>query len=196
VEQAAVQRRKLGRAESTGGGGQRQRAGAQIAPGEEVSGIERRAADQRVQPVHHHLRQARFLAGQRQRRGRYPEAARHHEQALAVFREAGEQARAVQSLNGLGEVHLATGRTREARSQYDAALTLATRSRDRYEQARAHSGLAAIHQATGQADQAIEHWREALDRFTRLGVPEADGARTSLAMLLPQQREEDVPVPS
>lgn len=71
----------------------------------------------------------------------------------------------------------AAGRVRDALTYHQRALALASKLGFRYEQARAYSGLGQAHQALGRRDRANHHWQEALDRFTRLGVPEAAEVR-------------------
>lgn len=64
-----------------------------------------------------------------------------------------------------------------ARIQHTAAHSLAAAITDEYEQARAHSGLARAYLAEGDLDRARYHQQDALRRYTRLGMPEADEIR-------------------
>ena len=61
------------------------------------------------------------------------------------------------------------------------ALAAALLIGNRHEQARAHRGLARALTAAGRDDEARPHWNSALDLYQRLGVPEADELRASLA---------------
>jgi len=118
-----------------------------------------------------------------QRQRRYQQAAEHHQQALALFREIGHRAGEAMALNAVGETHHVTGDPEHARANHDVALTLASRISDRYEQARAHNGLAHTHHASGDPDPARHHWRQALALYTDLGVPEADDIHAHLTAL-------------
>jgi tetratricopeptide (TPR) repeat protein len=111
------------------------------------------------------------------RQGRHAQAADHLRQAFAVCRLIGDRDGEAEVLNSIGESLHAIGDADQARSQHTAALTLAAQTGDRYEQARAHAGLARTFCAAGEPDQARHHWRQALIRYTDLGVPEADHVR-------------------
>src|SRR3984893_6490652 len=118
-----------------------------------------------------------------QQQGRYQQAADHHQQAITLFREIGDQDGEARALNTAGETLRATGRPSHARTQHAAALALASQIGDQYEQARAHDGLAHTHHATGNPSQARQHWHHALTLYTDLTVPDADTVRTHLAAL-------------
>ncbi|MGH3156420.1 MAG: tetratricopeptide repeat protein, partial [Streptosporangiaceae bacterium] len=117
------------------------------------------------------------------RQGRYTEATDHLSQALALHRENADKAAEAETLNGLGDVFLATGQHRQACTQYTAALDLAGQIGRKYEQARAHDGLGRAHHDLGDPVQARHHQQEALARYTELGDPEADQVRARLAGL-------------
>lgn len=118
-----------------------------------------------------------------QRQGDYEQAAEHHRQALALMREIGDQAGETEALNSLGETYLAAGELDEACIQHTAALTLATQIGDRYQQARAHDSLAHTYHTAGDLACARRHWRDAVNLFKDLDIPEADIARAHLAAL-------------
>ena len=122
-----------------------------------------------------------YLGEIRRRQGRYPDAVEHLERALRLFRETGDLSGEAEALNTLGDSLLATGQQPAARIRHTAALALAVETDDGYQQARAHSGLAATCEAGGRPDQARQHWRQALLRYTHLGVPEAGEVRARLA---------------
>ncbi|MGH3754071.1 MAG: ATP-binding protein, partial [Pseudonocardiaceae bacterium] len=150
-------------------------------------------ADDHLQPALALVREIDYLAVEAEvldnlgiahrRQGRHQQAVEHHQRAVALFREIGGRYCEATALNSLGETYHAVGQFDEARSQHTAALTLAAETDHRYEQARAHHGLAQTHHAAGDPDQARWHWREALTRYTDLGIPEADDVRAHLAAL-------------
>ncbi len=118
-----------------------------------------------------------------QQQGHYDRAVDHHRRALVLAREVGYPAGEVDALNGLGEALQAAGRPGQARPEHEAALALASRIGFRFEQARAHDGLAHIYLSTGDSGQARRHWRQALDIYTSLAVPNAAGVADHLASL-------------
>jgi tetratricopeptide (TPR) repeat protein len=83
------------------------------------------------------------------RQGRYPRAAEHHQQALALFHEIDHRHSEAVALKGVGETHHTTSHLDQAHAHHTTALTLATKIGDRYEQTRAHNGLAHTHHASG-----------------------------------------------
>jgi DNA-binding SARP family transcriptional activator/Tfp pilus assembly protein PilF len=115
------------------------------------------------------------------RQGRVQDAVGHLQEALALYRSIGERSGEASATNSLGEVLLATGRPGDARIQHGAALDLASAIGHGYEQARAHTGLGRVCQDTGDLVQARHHWQEALTRYAKLGVPEADQVRAQLS---------------
>jgi tetratricopeptide (TPR) repeat protein len=54
------------------------------------------------------------------------QAVGYHRRALGLFREIGDRTGEAETLNGLGEVFLATGRPGQARRHWQEALTLYT----------------------------------------------------------------------
>jgi tetratricopeptide (TPR) repeat protein len=115
-----------------------------------------------------------------QQLGRYDLALELQREALAVHRHNGALGGEAETLNDLGHTLRAAGRAGDALADHQRALALAGRFGYPYEQARAHAGLGHAYQALGRHDRARDHWREALDRFTRLGVPEAAEIRARL----------------
>jgi tetratricopeptide (TPR) repeat protein len=115
-----------------------------------------------------------------QRSGNHPQAIDYHQQALTLFREIGDRHGEAQTRNNLGIALTAARRYDQARAQHTAALAVAEQTGDRYEQGRAHHGLAGAFHATGDAEHARRHWRQALERYAELGVPEADEVRAAL----------------
>jgi tetratricopeptide (TPR) repeat protein len=114
------------------------------------------------------------------RAGNHSQAIDCHQQALDLFRDLGDRRGEAETRNNLGSTLSATRRYDQARTQHSAALTLAEQTGGRYEQGRAHHGLADTYHATGDPERARRHWQQALDRYTELGVPEADEVRAAL----------------
>jgi DNA-binding SARP family transcriptional activator/tetratricopeptide (TPR) repeat protein len=115
--------------------------------------------------------------------GHYAAAASHHRQALALFRQAGDRTGEAESLNGLGEVLLATGDARLAGYQHAAALSIASDIGDRREKARADDGLGRACHTLGNAEAALRYWQCALAGYAELGAPEAALVRGRLAAI-------------
>lgn len=110
----------------------------------------------------------------------YAEAIDHLHRALAFSRETGEHALETETLNTLGETLADMGQYVAALDRHRAALARGERSGDRYEQARALDGMARAHHATGERASARRLWRQALEIYLRLGVPEAARVRAHL----------------
>jgi tetratricopeptide (TPR) repeat protein len=117
------------------------------------------------------------------RTGRLDQAAEAYQQAADLFREIGARHVEVWPLNGLGETASADGRPADALTHHGAALTAAIDSAARDQQARAEAGLGNAHRDLGNRAAAREHYREALDLYASLGLPEADAIRAQLAAL-------------
>jgi tetratricopeptide (TPR) repeat protein len=116
------------------------------------------------------------------RLGRYEQATRNLEQALAMSRETGNRLVEADALNGLGDVLLRTGEADQARVRHATALQLASEAGAPLVQAHAHAGLGRAYYADGDPFRAGHHWVEALTRYTAIGAPEADEIRAKLAM--------------
>ncbi|MBG0831620.1 tetratricopeptide repeat protein [Planomonospora sp. ID67723] len=115
------------------------------------------------------------------RSGRYQHARDHYRQALAVIGETGDPVIKIAALNGLGQAACATGDPAQALDHHHQALKLALAMSHSYGQACAHCGIGdALHLTDRNA--ATESWRQALNLFTRLGVPETEEVRARLAL--------------
>jgi DNA-binding SARP family transcriptional activator len=103
--------------------------------------------------------------------GRYADAVDHHLSARQIMHELGDRRGVAYISNDLGNVLLAMGDPIGALAVHRHALELARLVHHRYEQGRALSGIGACHAET---DPAAAHraWRQALDIFTRLNLPE------------------------
>jgi tetratricopeptide (TPR) repeat protein len=113
-------------------------------------------------------------------------AGHHHEahtflqEALAIGQRTSDRNREAEALNGVAEVLHATGRLDEALANHRSALALARDIGQRDEQARAADGIAGIMSARGRLDEARRYWREAIDLYTALKMPQADKIRERL----------------
>jgi tetratricopeptide (TPR) repeat protein len=81
---------------------------------------------------------------------------------------------------GIADVHRGSGRYVEALDHYRAALTPAIQIGDVYEEAKILEGIAEAMLGTRKPHEARIMFRQALDIFERLGVPEAESARIRL----------------
>ena len=79
----------------------------------------------------------------------------------------------------------ASGRYGEALGQYHAVLRLAREIGDLYEEAKVLEGIAEATLSTRRPDAARIFFRQALDIFERLGVPEAESARVRMETIDP-----------
>lgn len=105
------------------------------------------------------------------RLGRYQEAAVHHEQALDLAREIGDDTEVGRALLGLGIVYWHLGRTAEAIGSGQQALDLYRESGDRLGQARVLGNLGNFHSMLGNYPEALDHHQRALDLFREVGDP-------------------------
>jgi DNA-binding SARP family transcriptional activator len=115
----------------------------------------------------------------------YDEALIHHEQARLIAEEIGNQSQQVIALRGIADVCRASGRYGEALDQYHAVLRLAREIGDLYEEAKVLEGIAEATLSTRRPDAARILFRQALDIFERLGVPEAESARVRMETMDP-----------
>jgi tetratricopeptide (TPR) repeat protein len=116
-------------------------------------------------------------------RGRHEAAVEVFERSLRMHRELSDRHGQAWVLNAHGEVMLASGRPDEALRLHTEARELAVEIKAADEQARAYAGLGRAHQALGDVAQARRRLERALDLFTELGMPNAEGVRTALREL-------------
>ncbi len=112
--------------------------------------------------------------------GCYYEALIHHEKAGMIAAEIGNLSQQVMALRGVADVHRGSGQYGEALECYQTALRLAREIGDPYEEAKLLEGMAETTLSTQGALAARIVFRQALDIFERLGVPEAESARIRL----------------
>jgi len=115
--------------------------------------------------------------------GRHAEALDQLELALDLGRTIGERGQEAYTLNSLGETARLLAEPVTALTHHEAAEAVARQIGYRREYARALAGQGHAHDALGDGDRARGLWREALEIYTDLGVPEAldDDARAQVA---------------
>jgi DNA-binding SARP family transcriptional activator len=110
------------------------------------------------------------------------QAAGQYQRALDIYLEAPEPTGETDARNGLGEAALAQGELQVARAQHEAALAIASKISP-HQQARAHDGLGDVSAAEGNTAEAGGHWRDALDLYVQMEVPEAGRVRAKLDVM-------------
>ena len=112
---------------------------------------------------------------------RYDETIRHHQTALALYREAGDLQGQTTTRSNLGEIQSRLGRHTEALHYLQRALAN-TRDADgdRYIEAAVLANLALTHQRLGHHREAVDHGEQALARFRQAGDLLAQGMALSV----------------
>jgi tetratricopeptide (TPR) repeat protein len=114
------------------------------------------------------------------RRREYQHASGYLRQALALFREAGDQEGEIEALQNLAKAVQGDSQTAAARVEMSAALRLAAETGNTYQEASAHGGLAESHHCAGEDEQARHHGQQALTLYAQFGAPEADQVQSRL----------------
>jgi tetratricopeptide (TPR) repeat protein len=109
------------------------------------------------------------------RLGRYQEAAEHHERALDLARETGNETQLGRALLGLGIVYWHLGRTAQTLDCGQQALELYREIGDRLGEARVLGNLGNVHSQLGNYPAALDHHRQALNLFREVGDPAGAG---------------------
>ncbi len=122
-----------------------------------------------------HLGNAHRLAG------RLDEATRHQQRARRVADLVADPNLRTQLYLDRGETAQAGRDEKAALHAYRAALDMAVGIGERAQAARANHRIGALLHETGQHDPAAPHWRDALDGYARLGIPEAERVRRELS---------------
>jgi DNA-binding SARP family transcriptional activator/tetratricopeptide (TPR) repeat protein len=117
----------------------------------------------------------------------YDEALIYHQKAGLIAEEIGNLPQQVIALRGVGSVHRGSGRYREALEYYHTALGLARQMGDPYEEAKVLEGIAEATFSMRGPDDARIVFRQALDIFERLGVPEAESVRIRIEAMDPSR---------
>jgi DNA-binding SARP family transcriptional activator/Tfp pilus assembly protein PilF len=115
----------------------------------------------------------------------YEEALIHYQKARSIAEEIGNLSEQVIALRGLADVRRGSGRYRDAFDDYHTALQLARQIGDPYEEAKVLEGIAEATLSTQKPFAARIIFRQALDIFERLGVPEAESARIRMETTQP-----------
>lgn len=93
------------------------------------------------------------------------------EEALALWRAAGDRSREIDTLNHLGVLHRTLGDHGRALSLYRQALALALEARDRHGEAKARNNLGVAYLELGDNPRALEHLRSAIVLWEALEDP-------------------------
>lgn len=112
--------------------------------------------------------------------GQVTEALIHFQRAEETAQEVGDPYQRARALSGTADAHQAAGRYRAALDHYNRALEIARDISDLYQEARAHEGIARTMLHLAGPHAARISWRQALDIFRKLGVPEAEAVSIRL----------------
>jgi DNA-binding SARP family transcriptional activator len=115
----------------------------------------------------------------------YDEALIYHQKAGLIAEEIGNQSQQVAALRGIADVRRGSGCYTEALDHYQIALRLARQIGDPYEEAKILEGIAETMLGSQRPDAARIAFRQAVDIFERLGVPEAESARIRIETMDP-----------
>jgi DNA-binding SARP family transcriptional activator len=116
----------------------------------------------------------------------YDEALTHHQQAQLIAEEIRNLSQQLTALRGIADIERGSGQCGEALNHYQTALTLAREIGDSYEEGKILEGIAesTLH-TTRTPDAARIVFRQALDIFERLGVPEAESVKIRIEAMDP-----------
>ena len=115
----------------------------------------------------------------------YDEALIYHQKAKLIAEEIGNLSQQVIALRRIADVRRGSGQHGEAFDHYNTALRLAREIGDPYEEAKILEGIAESTLNTQRPYAARIVFRQALDIFERLGVPEAESARIRIETMNP-----------
>jgi DNA-binding SARP family transcriptional activator/tetratricopeptide (TPR) repeat protein len=114
--------------------------------------------------------------------GRLEQALLYQQEALDAVRQVRDDVAEVRILNDLGHTLLALGNEGTATDFHRQAMRTAQRIDARFELAQAYDGLGCALRGT-DPEAARQHWRQALELFTEMGVPERFEVERRLAEL-------------
>jgi len=115
----------------------------------------------------------------------YDEALVHHQKARLIAEEIGNSYQVVIALRNVADTYRCSGQYGEAFEHYATALQLAREVGDPYEEGKIHEGIAETTLSTQGAAAARIVFRQALDIFEQLGVPEAEAVRIRIEAVDP-----------
>jgi tetratricopeptide (TPR) repeat protein/DNA-binding SARP family transcriptional activator len=116
----------------------------------------------------------------------YDEALIHHQEAWQIAEEIGNLSHQLIALRWIADIHRGLGQYGEALGHYEAALRLSREIGDPYEEGKILEGIAESTLSTQRQPFAARiAYRQALDIFERLGVPEAESARSRIQTIDP-----------
>ena len=103
--------------------------------------------------------------------------------AQLIAEEIGNLSQQLIALRKIADIHRGAGQHDDAFDHYRTALRLAMEIGDPYEEGKVLEGIAESTLSTQRPDAARIVFRQALDIFERLGVPEAESARIRIDTL-------------
>ena len=115
----------------------------------------------------------------------YDEALIYHQKARLIAEEIGNLSQQLIALRKIADIHRGSGQYGDAFDHYHTALRLAMEIGDPYEEGKILEGIAESTLSTQRPDAARIVFRQALDIFERLGVPEAESARIRIETMDP-----------
>jgi tetratricopeptide (TPR) repeat protein/DNA-binding SARP family transcriptional activator len=113
------------------------------------------------------------------------EALRHHQKARLISEEIGNPAQQLIALRAIADINRGSGQHGTALDHYGTALRLSREVGDPYEEGKILEGMAESTLSTQGSGAARIVFRQALDIFERLGVPEAASVRIRLETVDP-----------
>jgi len=113
------------------------------------------------------------------------EALAHHQKARLIAEEIGDLSQQLISLRVIADIHRGSGRPSEALDHYHTALKLAREIGDPYEEGKLLEGIAESTLSMHGPGAARIVFRQALDIFERLGVPEAASVQIRIETIDP-----------
>ncbi|MGI9008123.1 MAG: tetratricopeptide repeat protein [Streptosporangiaceae bacterium] len=116
---------------------------------------------------------------------RHDDALNHYERARLLAETISSAAEQVTAMRGIADARRGSGRLSQALDDYHAALALARLIGDPYEEAKVLEGIAETTLSQHKPYAARIVFRQALDIFEQLGVPEAESARIRMEMMNP-----------
>src|ERR1035437_1005003 len=115
----------------------------------------------------------------------YDEALIYHQKARSIAEDIGNLSQQVIAIRRIADVRRGSGQHGEAFDHYHTALRLAREIGDPYEEAKILEGIAESTLNTQQPYAARIVFRQDLDLFARLGVPEAASAQIRIETMSP-----------